>query len=169
LPTDPANPDLLRPTLSAEDDVAAAHRPWNPMWFLYLSFLFGLPAGGGLAAINYQRFGRKERLFPTLLLALLGGVLIIGINAWGVVDKTGYFADPSGRSLLRLGTQGLAIALNFLLAREQFRLFGVYRHTGKEAGSLLIPGVVAAVLSFGFSFVVASLLLPVVRSLYGRP
>ena len=95
--------------------------------------------------------------------------LLIVVNAWGFVSETGFFAERSGRDLLRLGTQGLAIALNYLMARDQFRLFRAYTHTGQKPGSLFAPGFVAAILSFGFSIVFAGLLLPVVRSLYGRP
>ena len=169
LSTDPSQPDLLRPTLTAEDDIAAANRPWSPMVLLYLSFFFGLPAGGGLAALNYQRFGRKERVFSTAMLAAVGGALLIGINAWGVVAPAEFFADSGGRRLLRLGTQGLSILFTYLLARDQFRLFRAYTHTGKEPGSLWAPGAIAAVLSLAFSFAMAALLVPVVRSLYGRP
>jgi len=68
-----------KPINGAEVEDAALSRraPWNPFWIFYLlSLFFGFMAAGIVAGINWNRLGKPERTWPTI---------VISAVAWGSV------------------------------------------------------------------------------------
>jgi hypothetical protein len=62
--------DLLAPELTEADDAVGFDRPWNPWSLVTLTFFFGLPAGGSLLALNFDRLGMPGRRLPALAIAI---------------------------------------------------------------------------------------------------
>jgi uncharacterized membrane protein YfcA len=167
-----ADPDLSRlltPTLTVSDDVAEVREPWNPSTLLYLSFFFGLPAGGVLAALNYRRFGRAKRVFPTLMVAMVASFVLSGASVWLFLTQAPPFGEQAVRSVARLLMQGISVGVTYLLSRDQHRLFRAATLAHKTPGSLLIPGLIAGVCSILFTIGGGVLLLAIMRSGDGRP
>jgi hypothetical protein len=80
-PTDLDLDDLLRPVLSADDDVEGLGRPWRPWSLVVLAVFGGLLAAGPLAAWNFRSLGQPRRTLPALLACVL---------AWLAVQTASY-------------------------------------------------------------------------------
>lgn len=134
--------DLLRPTLSEQDDVSGFDEPWNPYNILYPTFFGGFLAGGVLYGLNFTKLGQDRYRIPTFIgtaVAVLG-VAILG--NW--LAATGKIAgdDRMSLSIFRFGQRFASLALGWLLATRQTRRFRLYEESGLKARKLLWPGLI---------------------------
>lgn len=135
--------DLFTPTLTEEDDAVGFERPWNPWSLVVLTFFFGIPAGGGLLALNYSRLGVPRKALRAVLLVITAALLFAGLRGWGIT----HLHDESQLRLLNLGQKAVETLTAGALAWTQQRRFRVFRGSAGEPGRLLLPGILAAVLS----------------------
>lgn len=137
----PADDELLRPTLAAEDDPVHMRGAWNP-WTLVVLALFGGPLATGLLfAENARRLGRKEHYA-----AVLGAGLALAVAGGFVAARLApleSFADWKPLTLLRFVQRVGAMLLAAPLATLQGRRFRVFTGNGGEPGKLLAWGLVA--------------------------
>lgn len=73
--------DLLRPILTAADDLGGIDRPWNPWSLVFLVFFAGPLVGGALAAWNFKRLGEPGRFAPAMTAFALTWVATIVVAA----------------------------------------------------------------------------------------
>lgn len=135
--------DLFTPTLTEEDDAVGFERPWNPWSLVVLTFFFGIPAGGGLLALNHSRLGVPRKALRAVLLVITATLLFAGLRGWGIT----YLHEESQLRLLNLGQKAVETLTAGALAWTQQRRYRVFRGSAGEPGRLPLPGILAAVLS----------------------
>ncbi len=132
--------DLLTPTLSADFDVHAFRRPWNPRHLFWSGFLGGPLAGGVLAGLNYRRLNQPRRANVAFALAALAGVLLaVGFVLW----LRGRGEEVEARSTGRIALRAVGGFLTMALAAPQNQRFDAYTAAGLAPGKLLGPAVAA--------------------------
>jgi hypothetical protein len=139
----PSNDDLFAPSLREEDDATGFDQPWHPWTLVVITFFCGLIAGGGLLALNFRRLGMKGRLYPTLAIAALGHVLIVGTGLWisysGMIDP----GDRDSSRMLSWGGKAVACLIAILVARPQQRRYRLFEMSNLPGGKLLWPALAA--------------------------
>jgi hypothetical protein len=152
--------DLLTPTLTEEDDAVGFERPWQPWSLVVLTFFAGIPAGGSLLALNFSRLGVPRRVLPAVFSVIAATLLFSAWRGWSLhhlpVDGAWRLLSLAQRALESLAAGGLA-----WLQRRRYRVF---RGSGGEPGPVLLPGVLAAVLSLA----VQAALMLLFASLFDR-
>lgn len=138
-PSSPADDDLLRPTLAAEDDPTRMRGAWNPWTLAVLAFLGGPLAAGVLYGENFRRLGKKEYLMPVLAAALL----FAAAAGYAAARLRGFetFAEQEDLRLVRLTTRAASALLSAPLAGLQARRFRIFTGNGGEPGSLWRYGI----------------------------
>jgi len=135
--------DLFTPTLTEEDDVVGFERPWNPWSLVVLSFFFGISGGGALLALNFSRLGTPRKVLPAVFAVIAVTLLITATRGWGYASL-----DDAGQlRLLRFADRAMETGVAGALAWMQRRRYRVFRGSSAEPGKLLLPGLLAAVLS----------------------
>ena len=137
--------ELLRPTLSADFDVHAFRKPWNPRHLVWSGFLGGPLSGGVLAALNYRRLNQNSRAFVALAVTLV--VCLAFAVAWALWGPP--LDEARGRQSWHLPVRAVGCVLTLALSAPQNKLFDAYRAADLEPGKLLWPAV-AAILVLGF-------------------
>jgi hypothetical protein len=136
--------DLLEASLSSQDDLRGFRSPWNPWSTVFVSFFGGPLTAAFLLSENFVKLGRKEVAGK----CALGFVLLAVALAFGLAyllfepSKEQPQAFGNARLLMRAVTVIAAGAV----AHSQMKRFKLYCSSGKEAASLWLTGLVAAIL-----------------------
>lgn len=141
MPRLPADDELLRPTLAAEDDPVHMRQAWNPWTLAVLAVLGGPLAGGVLFGENSRRLGRKQ-----LGLGILAGSALLLFVSGLVAARLRRLDGLAGwdeESVLSLPVRGAAVLLAAPLATFQNRRFQVFTRNGGEPGNLWLFGFAA--------------------------
>lgn len=147
--------DLLRPSLTNEHDKGHFHRPWNPWLLIYLSFFFGLLAGGALLALNYPRLGIKCRVVPAIaVVAIIAIIAILGQGGVTWLLATGTVSVDYS-SELKIVLRILSVVISGIMARQQAARYRISQQMDIPSGSILIPGVIASGLSIEANYYVS--------------
>jgi hypothetical protein len=145
----PYDDDLLAPELTDADDAIGFDRPWNPWSLVTLTFFCGLPAGGGLLALNFDRLGMPGRRLPTLAVVVALTTLVVLGRVWAM--GSGLIpTDQSGRQIGRWATQAIFVLAAMAIAAPQQKRFRIFQASGEPAGHLLWPAVTASAISLGY-------------------
>jgi hypothetical protein len=148
--------DLLRPTLSEDDDALGFEEPWNPWSLVVLTFFFGLIAGGGLLAFNYRRLGMRVPVYAVLAFVAVMSCLAQGFTIWLVYSG---LVDHNHRETLRnirWGGRAFITVIAMALAQTQMKRFRLFEHSDLPSGKLLLPALGAIAISLFFSFAVTT-------------
>lgn len=148
----PFDSDLLKPSLAARDDASGFDQPWNPTTLAVITFFFGLPAGGGLLAVNFRRLGMREWFLPAIAIVSVVSLVAYGGAVWYAAHA---MLDRDEQRTLRFAVRivNVLVALLFVhLQRPRFRLADL---TDVEKGKLLWPAVLAIALGTAAVFAVA--------------
>jgi hypothetical protein len=151
------NDELFRPTLGAEDDAVDFDRPWNPWSLVVLTFFFGLIAGGGLLAFNFQRLGMKGRLYPTLALVAVASLLIVGVQFWLLESGRIVPENRESTRMVRWAGKAVSTLIAIAIAAQQQRRFRLFQVSSLPGGHLLWPALAAIGVSMLFGLIVAGL------------
>jgi hypothetical protein len=142
-----SNDDMLKPSLTADDDAVGFDHPWNPWSLVVLAFFLGVVPGGGLLALNFRRLGLKNRVGITLLWVALAEVVWIALEIWMI--RHGYLhldesdAPEPGRWVMRVFSLGVAIAI----AHPQHKRYRLFMTRHLPEGRLVIPACAAVVVT----------------------
>lgn len=147
--------DLFTPTLTEEDDADNFERPWNPGSLVALAFFFGFPAGGALLALNFVRLGMPRKVQPAVL-AVIGGTLLLAVARGWISNQ---IHDPAQFRYLGYADRAVEAALAGALAWAQRRRYRVFQGSAAAAGKLLLPGLLAAVLSVAIQLALTAFFL----------
>lgn len=164
---DPFTTPILAHDEGPEGEKTGFDRPWNPWGLVLFTLIFGLIGGGGLLAFNYRYLGMRGRtgwaLAGVLFASLAIDMGIVWAGVTGLIDPR----DPSASQNLMLTGKVISALVVVALAATQHGRWQEFRATGMPRGKLLVPGIVAAVVSvvlqFGISMaglVVAGLMIP---------
>ena len=130
--------DLLRPTLTEDDNAVDFGNAWNPHSLAIVTFFAGLICGGILFFLNAARLGIERRgwILPTaiaasLLLHFLAATLSITYGT-------------ELRREIGIGAQVVAVLVALGFAATQRRRYRVFQGSDAEPGKLLVPGLIAA-------------------------
>jgi len=144
--------DLFQPSLTERDDAAGFDRPWNPNTLAVLTFFFGLPAGGGLLALNFWRLGMRKWTIPTaVFVAITWLTTHCGVVWYYLAAKP----DADEKWWIRLGIRVGNIAIALVLARLQRQRYRLSQMTDAPQGKLFWPAVIASVLSVVATYALA--------------
>lgn len=152
--------ELLRQSLTEDDDAAGFDRPWNPWSLVMLTFFFGITTGLGLLAFNYQRLGIKGRLYATLGIAVALEILLTACHVWAVQNGLIVWGDRDDMRTLRLGTRVVSVLVAVLIAHTQQKRFRLFQRSNLPAGPLLIPAVIAIAVGIALDFMEAAIMMP---------
>jgi hypothetical protein len=147
--------DLLAPELTEADDATGFDQPWNPWSLVTLTFFFGLLAGGGLLAFNFDRLGMPGRRVPTLALAFGATTLLIAgalFGGWGAGE------DRGTQQAWRWGVRGISVLIAMAIAAPQQKRWRIFEASGLPAGKLLRPAVVACAIALVYEIAWAAAL-----------
>lgn len=146
--------DLLSPKLTEADDAVGFDRPWNPWSLVTLTFFFGLLAGGGLLAFNFDRLGMPGRRLPTL--ALVVGVTTAGILALSWATGSGLVpaGDRGAQRSARWVVRAVFVLVAITIAARQRPRFRLYEMSGDPPGGLWKPGAAAGAISLLYHLVI---------------
>lgn len=136
------DPSLLQPTLTEADDAVGFDRPWKPWSLVFLTFFFGIIAGGGLLAYNYERLGMKVPRNRVLAFVVAAGLLLIGTTIW--ISTT--YVPPGDRDaarMVRWGSRAVSCLIAIGMAQTQQRRYRLFESTHLPAGHLLKPALAA--------------------------
>ncbi len=150
MPMEPLEDGLLQPTLTEADDAVGFAAPWNPVHLVLLSFFFGLPVGGALAALNYRRLGWQQRVAPTLALIILLSLGVV-ISSLMFLEARGWELDDDDKLWSRTAHRVFAILVTGAIALQQRRRFRLAVATGQEMGRLFMPALIAFLVGGGIS------------------
>ena len=147
--------ELLQPTLSADFDVHAYRRPWNPRNLIWSGFLGGPLSGGVLVALNHRRLNQPRQALVALAFTIACCIaLAVGLALWGPL-----LDGPNGRRSVRFAISAVGSVLTLVLAAPQNKRFEAYTAAGLAPGKLLWPALAAIVglglLQAGFILLVA--------------
>jgi heme A synthase len=148
--------DLLRPTLTVEDDESGFDCPWSPMALVFVAFFGGLPAGGGLLALNFRRLGRPERVAPAMVLVVILTILVVAVGGYLAASKAGA-ADRSTSQYFRLGARAFAVVVSLALAASQAKRYRLFSQSDRPKGKLLVP--IIAAIAVGWAATAAGIIL----------
>lgn len=137
--------ELLQPTLSADFDVHAFRRPWNPRNLIWSGFIGGPLSGGVLAALNYRRLNQPARALVALAVTFV--VCLAFAVAWALWGSP--LDEAPGRQSARLSVRAVGCVLTLALSAPQGKLFEAYKAADLEPGKLLWPAV-ASIIVLGF-------------------
>ena len=154
--------ELFKQSLTEQDDAQGFDRPWNPWSLVMLTFFFGITAGGGLLAFNYQRLGIKGRLYITIAIVLAAEVLLTVIHLWTVQSG---LIDPQNRDEMRtfrLGTKVAFVLAAAIIAQTQQKRFRLFQRSDLPAGNLLIPALIGIAVGVGLDLIETAFILPVI-------
>jgi hypothetical protein len=145
--------DLLRPSLTEEDDAIGFDRPWDPSSLVMLAFFGGLVAGGGLLALNFRRLGLKDRFVPALLTVALSEIVWTCALIWLI----GYGSHPlidfvSWRSY-GLAAHIFTCFLALVMARFQQKRYRLFKTRRLPDGKLFVPALAALAVGLVVNFV----------------
>lgn len=153
--------ELLRPTLTAEDDAVGFDRPWAPWSLVFAAFFCGPVGGGALFVWNTFRLGLRRELKPTALsFAALAVVFAVGAAAY-LATVAGAAVDDRG---IRLARHAVTVLLAILFARRQQQRFDMFEMSS-DAGSAHLLGW--GVLAFFVGRLFDSLLLVIALVAFG--
>lgn len=136
--------DLFTPSLTEEDDATGFERPWNPWSLVVLTFFAGIPAGGSLLALNFSRLGIPRKVLSAVIAVILATLVFAALRAWGLT----HLSDEGQRRLFNVAQRALETLTAGAIAWTQRRRHRVFRGAVGAEGKLLLPGLLAAALSF---------------------
>lgn len=129
--------DLLRPTLSVDDDKTEMDRPWDPRMIVFASFFLGPIAGASLLAANARRLGQPSQFWPLLFGGLIFTVCVyLGIATLSLT----LFADweaSARRNATRIPVRAATVLAGWLVSGSQRRRYRLAEATDTPVGSLL--------------------------------
>jgi hypothetical protein len=149
-PSSPADDDLLRPTLAAEDDPVRMRGAWNPWTLAALALCGGPLTAGVLFGENFRRLGKQEYLVP-----VLGAALILAAAAGYAareLRELQILTQEDDTLLLKLLTMAAGLLLTAPIAVLQARRFRIFTGFGGEPGRLWIYGLGALVVGRAGTF-----------------
>jgi hypothetical protein len=155
--------ELFRPTLSESDDAVGFDQPWNPWSLVVMTFFFGVTAGVGLLAFNYQRLGIKGRLYTTLAFALVLELLLTAVHVWAVRNGMIIIDNRGEEGAVRVAMRIVSVVAAILVAQTQRKRFELFRHSRSKAGHLLKPALLAIVAGLGVDAVKTAIILPLIK------
>lgn len=138
--------DLFSPTLTEEDDAVSFNQPWNPWSLVVLTFFFGLIAGGGLLAFNWERLGIQGRRLSTLFAVLAASVVLAAVSS-------GLAANFRGQEYQRVRRQidvveaAAATGIAIVISAGQRKRYRLFRQSHQAPGPLVRPAIAAAAVS----------------------
>jgi hypothetical protein len=144
--------DLFTPTLTEEDDADNFERPWSPWSLLLLAFFAGFPAGGALLALNFSRLGLPRKVLPAVF-AVIATTLLLAVGRGWLFNQ---FHGEDQLRLFSLADRAVETAAAGMLAWAQRHRYRVFRGSAGEGGKLLLPGLLAAVLSVAIQLALTS-------------
>lgn len=71
--------------------------PWKPMDFLWVAIIFSFGATAILIGLNWQRLGKPQRTWPTIILSFVG---LIGVVTLREMDSYPWPSHKEGKRLL---------------------------------------------------------------------
>ena len=157
--------DLLRPTLSAIDDIADHSRPYSPHAFVVASFIGGPIAAAILFGWNFHKLGQPTKIRWTVIyfgvLALVQMIYpFLLIEEW-TVDGLKAIKDQSAQ--LRWSARIVTLASALACSRIQTKRFEIIVSHGIEPMGALKPSLLAIlvsiVISMGFAIAVSAALI----------
>lgn len=155
-----ADAELLRHSLTEDDDTTGFNQPWNPWSLVVTTFFCGALPGIGLLAFNYERLGIKGRLYGTLAIAAALELCSVAVYFWvaqsGALDLT----NRDDQRTLRTGVKVVLVVAALFVARTQQKRFRLFEHSGLPAGGLFKPLLIAVLLSLFIALVKGFLILP---------
>jgi hypothetical protein len=132
----------IQPVESQAMSPPPGNPPWNPIYFVGLAFLFTFAASGILAGLNWRRLGKPRRMWPTILLSVVGLAALLA----GVFTAITLLL-ASGRLVLSVGYLIINIGLGALLTYLQQPAFNdwvaTYGKPTRKASGCLIPTAIA--------------------------
>jgi hypothetical protein len=157
----PLDDELFSHTLTEEDDAQGFDHPWNPWSLVMLTFFFGITAGGGLLAFNYQRLGIKGRLYSTIAIALIVEILLTAMHVWtiqsGLIDSQ----NRNDMRTFRLGAKVVSVLVATIIAYSQQKRFRLFGRSDLPAGNLLKPALIAIAAGSALDLLESAIILPV--------
>lgn len=139
--------ELLQPSLDAAFDVRGFRKPWNPSRLLWVAFFGGPLGAGALYGDNYARLNRPDARLACWIGGLVLALAAALAGAWLFESGALEGADKQRTQMFRWGLQGGCVAIGWFLTRDQAKAFRAFEASGGSAGKLLLPGIVACVLS----------------------
>lgn len=158
--------DLFAPALTADDDVPAGARAWNP-WSLVMVAFFGdvlavgggVLAGGALLGWNWRWLQRPRAAALTWGLTLLLWPVPVGLFLW--LRAAGVLGDDrDSQRLVRWGLRAAVLLLAMGAAAWQRRRFAVVSEAGPGHAprGALWPGLAAVIVAGGLTVALAVVL-----------
>lgn len=156
--------ELLRPSLTADDDAVGFRSPWDPATLGWITLLVGPFGSGLLMLLNQRRLGLRGGWHLLLAMATLGTTIIVVlafvIPSFGV-EKSGDLRNVG--SLVRFGGNVVALPMAWLMLREQRRRYRIAEQADVATGRLFWPGVVAWLVNLVIVIVVVAAAVVVKR------
>lgn len=154
--------ELFGRSLGESDDAAGFDRPWNPWSLVVVTFFFGVTAGVGLLAFNYQRLGIKGRLYGTIAIALVLEVLLTAVYVWAVQSGLVDFRNRNDMRTLRTAIRVVSVAAAAIIAQTQKQRFRLFQRCDLPAGNLLKPALVAIGVGIALDLIETAMVLPLI-------
>lgn len=133
-------------------------RPWRPMQIFGVSFLFGPGASGTVAGLNFARMGRRQYLFPTMLIGwgifLVEVFLLMFVASEGIarlVAQVGNLVVGIGFAVSQMAAFDSWKSANWRPAKEG------ERYKPSRIGQLFLVSLLCLAIEVGVIFLLAVL------------
>lgn len=153
--------ELLRPSLTEDDDAVGFDQPWNPWSLVVLTFFFGITPGIGLLAFNYQRLGIKGRLYSTLAVGLVLEIGLTALHVWAVQAGWIQLQNRDDMRTFRMIARVISLLAAVIVAQTQQKRFRLFQRSDLPAGHLLKPALAAIAAGLILDAIEAAIILPV--------
>lgn len=141
--------DLLTPVLTEADDAVGFDRPWTPWHLVFLTFFFGITAGGGLLALNFGRLGQPQRV--------AGALVFVAVASIATMFGFALLVPEIGRPETKIVRRAIFLAAAIGMAALQRRRHRLHEACDLPAGKLLGPALAAIAIGSGIDAGIAVL------------
>ncbi|HEX6810452.1 MAG TPA: hypothetical protein VF384_02410 [Planctomycetota bacterium] len=157
--------ELLRPSLTDDDDATGFHEPWDPSTLGWIMLLVGPFGGGWLMMRNQSRLGLAGGWKHLLAMAAVGVAVVttVALLVPGFGEKSTEDAR-NARSIVRYAGNVVALPLAWVLLAEQRRRYRIAQKNDVPTGKLYGPGVAAFVVNLIIAFALAATVVAIKRT-----